>query len=122
MGAKASIYDKSIKLSNKGIEDIEADVKNVDLVAGFLSPKALDLSHNKISSIPPRICRSVAKAPAIIEHLRKVDLSNNSLKQVPNAFFLLVNMTKLKLDHNMLDTIPKKLASSLYNLEGRFCP
>lgn len=122
MGSKASIHDRRIQLGGKGIEDIENDVPNVDLFADYIGPRSLDLSHNKISDIPPRICRAVSRSTSIIENLLKIDLSHNRIKKLNNAFFLLVNLVKLKLDHNLLEAIPSKLASTLYKLEVSIYP
>ncbi len=117
MGAKASINDSSIRLSGQHIVDLEADVKNLDLFSSYVSPKLLDLHNNQISNIPPRICREVSKAFSLIEHLHEIDLSFNKLKNIPNSFFGLVNVKKLRLNSNLLESVPNKLAASLYQLE-----
>lgn len=116
MGAKATTEDTSIKLTNKGIVEVES-VKNFDLLFSFTKLRTINLKGNKITSLPPKLLRNLSSARAVIENLTTINLSHNRLKQVPNAFFLLVNVKCLHLNHNLLQSIPIRLAATLYQLE-----
>ncbi|CAN8032640.1 unnamed protein product [Ixodes persulcatus] len=63
-------------------------------------PKAtrLDLSCNKIASLPDAFCSLV--------HLKEVDLSKNRLKELPANFGRLNNIQRLDLYANNLTTLP----------------
>uniref|UniRef100_V5HJR7 Leucine-rich repeat protein soc-2 homolog n=1 Tax=Ixodes ricinus TaxID=34613 RepID=V5HJR7_IXORI len=63
-------------------------------------PKAtrLDLSCNKIASLPDAFCSLV--------HLKEVDLSKNRLKELPPNFGRLNNIQRLDLYANNLTTLP----------------
>ena len=69
----------------------------------------LDLSHKKITSIPPEI--------VILIYLHYLHLNNNQLTTIPPEIGNLENLETLDLHRNQLTTIPKEIGN-LANLES----
>ncbi|CAN7948007.1 unnamed protein product, partial [Ixodes hexagonus] len=90
---KSRIEGNSLDLSLSGLT--EPPVKELAEL-----PKAtrLDLSCNKIASLPDAFCSLV--------HLKEVDLSKNQLKELPANFGRLNNIQRLDLYANSLTTLP----------------
>eukprot|EP01128_Nolandella_sp_AFSM9_P005808 TRINITY_DN2880_c0_g1_i1.p1 TRINITY_DN2880_c0_g1~~TRINITY_DN2880_c0_g1_i1.p1 ORF type:complete len:412 (+),score=106.95 TRINITY_DN2880_c0_g1_i1:116-1237(+) len=117
MGSGASALDKQISLKKKGLRDLETDLKRLDLIEKMTRVEKIHLQNNKLTILSPKILKDVSQSPQLVECIREVNLHNNRLTLIPAAFFLLVNMTRLRLDHNMLDEVPPKLSTCLYKLE-----
>jgi len=117
MGANTSITDKRIILKNKGIRNLEADIKRYDLIRSLKSPRSIILSKNKIVVISPLICEELTKLKNVHDYLREINLSHNKIMVIPGALLQLVNIEILRLDHNEIEIIPPKLADCLYNLQ-----
>ncbi|HYP27434.1 MAG TPA: COR domain-containing protein [Blastocatellia bacterium] len=67
----------------------------------------LNLSNNKLTSLPPEIAR--------LTSLTVIDLSFNQLKTLPPEVTKLTNLTELNLSHNRLTTLPPEI-TKLTNL------
>ena len=74
----------------------------------FKDIKVLDLSYNKIISIPPEIGQLV--------NLQVLNLSNNNLTSIPPELGQLVNLQELDLSYNQLTSIPTEIGQ-LTNLQ-----
>uniref|UniRef100_A0A6I8PGZ7 Leucine-rich repeat-containing protein 59 n=1 Tax=Ornithorhynchus anatinus TaxID=9258 RepID=A0A6I8PGZ7_ORNAN len=81
-----------------------ADLNEVPVKELAALPKAtiLDLSCNKLTSLPSEFCG--------LTHLVKLDLSKNKLQQLPLDFGRLVNLQHLDLLSNKLVTLPVSFA------------
>lgn len=117
MGSNQSIYEKKINLKNKGLKNIDTDIKRFDLMKSFKSPKSLTLSYNKLTVLNPDICEEFSRLKNIHENLLELNLSHNKISFLPDTFLLLINLSNLRLDHNEIDIIPEKFADCLYNLQ-----
>lgn len=84
-------------------------------VASVATIRFLDLSHNVIRSIDPN---SLLKASNVV----RLDLSSNSLKELPEELCLLNKLEELYVTNNALSTLPKHLKSlqglKVLNLSG----
>ena len=97
----SSLLDKvslhpSLDLSFNLIEEIPLDLP---LCLPHLT--VLNLSHNKISSLPESIFGFI--------HLRLLDLSYNSLEEIPSALCSLRELRKLDLSHNIITKLPSNI-------------
>lgn len=63
----------------------------------------LSLCTNHLSCIPNNFSQHLS-------NLKRLDISNNNLKELPSSFNLLTKLEHLKLDHNEFQTLPKVLA------------
>jgi len=117
MGSNQSIYEKKINLKNKGLKNIDTDIKRYDMIKSFKSPKILILASNKLTVLNPTICDEFSKLKNVHEHLREVNISYNRIQVIPDAFLQLVNISRLQMDHNEIEVIPEKFADCLYNLQ-----
>lgn len=109
MGSSQSSLALSVKLSGKGIKDLEKDLKQPRLLPAFPKLETIDLSKNKIDHIPPSIQQDVQKSPLVIEHLAVLDLSKNRLSEVPECVYLLINLKDLNMAGNELVSISDRL-------------
>jgi len=89
MGSSQSSIALSVKLSGKGIKDLEKDLKQPHLLPAFPKLELIDLSKNKIEHIPPSIHQDLVKSHNVIEFLHTLDFSKNKLSEVPDTIFLL---------------------------------
>jgi hypothetical protein len=53
---------------------------------------------------------------AVQENLREISLSRNCIKEIPEEFLFLNNLSILRLDHNQIEIIPPRFGDSFYNL------
>jgi len=74
----------------------------------YLDITILDLSDNKITSIPEFIWSLVK--------LQKLNLSYNKITSIPNSIYSLIDLKILCLDYNQITSIPESI-SSLINLQ-----
>jgi len=72
-----------------------------DSIFGFLHLKELDVSHNNLLELPSSIC--------LLDKLRKMDLSNNQISRLPQGLEQLQSLEKLNLSNNPLQHIPLAL-------------
>jgi len=69
-----------------------------DSIFGFLHLEYLDLSFNNIETLPAGIC--------LLEKLKKLNLSNNKLKKLPTNIDQLTSLQKINLSCNQLEHLP----------------
>jgi len=69
-----------------------------DSIFGFLHLEHLDLSYNRLEVLPTGIC--------LLEKLKKLNLSNNQLKKLPSNIDQLVSLEKINLISNQLEHLP----------------
>lgn len=98
------------KLDGNELDLSLSDLNEVPVKELAALPKAtvLDLSCNKLSTLPSDFCG--------LTHLVKLDLSKNKLQQLPADFGRLVNLQHLDLLNNRLVTLPVSFAQ-LKNLK-----
>lgn len=98
------------KLDGNELDLSLSDLNEVPVKELAALPKAtvLDLSCNKLSTLPSDFCG--------LTHLVKLDLSKNKLQQLPADFGRLVNLQHLDLLNNKLVTLPVSFAQ-LKNLK-----
>uniref|UniRef100_A0A8D2DAR0 Leucine-rich repeat-containing protein 59 n=1 Tax=Sciurus vulgaris TaxID=55149 RepID=A0A8D2DAR0_SCIVU len=98
------------KLDGNELDLSLSDLNEVPVKELAALPKAtiLDLSCNKLSSLPSDFCG--------LTHLVKLDLSKNKLQHLPADFGRLVNLQHLDLLNNRLVTLPVSFAQ-LKNLK-----
>ncbi|XP_021095565.1 leucine-rich repeat-containing protein 59 isoform X1 [Heterocephalus glaber] len=98
------------KLDGNELDLSLSDLNEVPVKELAALPKAtiLDLSCNKLSTLPSDFCG--------LTHLVKLDLSKNKLQQLPSDFGRLVNLQHLDLLNNRLVTLPVSFAQ-LKNLK-----
>lgn len=98
------------KLDGNELDLSLSDLNEVPVKELAALPKAtvLDLSCNKLSTLPSDFCS--------LTHLVKLDLSKNKLQQLPADFGRLVNLQHLDLLNNRLVTLPVSFAQ-LKNLK-----
>uniref|UniRef100_A0A452UHI4 Leucine-rich repeat-containing protein 59 n=1 Tax=Ursus maritimus TaxID=29073 RepID=A0A452UHI4_URSMA len=92
------------KLDGNELDLSLSDLNEVPVKELAALPKAtvLDLSCNKLTSLPADFCS--------LTHLVKLDLSKNKLQQLPADFGRLVNLQHLDLLNNRLVTLPVSFA------------
>jgi len=69
-----------------------------DSIFGFLHLEHLDLSFNDIETLPDGIC--------LLENLKKLNLSNNSMRKLPKNIDQLSSLQKINLISNQLEHLP----------------
>lgn len=89
MGSTVSSSMIKVSLKDKGIKDIDVDVKNAHMLPSFSKLQELNVSQNKISEIPSSILSDLSKAPAVIESLTILNFNRNRLVEIPEAFYKL---------------------------------
>jgi Leucine-rich repeat (LRR) protein len=89
MGGSQSNLGIKVDLSNKGIRDLELETKQPRMLPTFPKLQHMNLSKNKIVSIPPNIVADLQKSPLVIEHLQTLNFSRNKLTNIPECLFLL---------------------------------
>lgn len=113
MGQKFSNENvEKIALKDKKIKVLEAD----DGITFYKKLKAASFKRNEISSISPALCKELRTIPKLTDTLVKLDLSRNSLKELPDEICLLTNLTRLHLEMNRLVKLPEEFPR-LYKLE-----
>ena len=65
--------------------------------------RELSLCFNHLPCIPNNFSQ-------YLSNLKRLDISNNNLEELPNSFYLLTKLEHLKLDYNKFQTLPKVLA------------
>lgn len=93
MGSGQSSAQLRVDLSKKGIKDIEKDLKYPHMLPAFSKLQELNLSKNKIVTIPEFINADLDKAPNVIEHLAVLNLAKNKLQEIPAPIFKLSMIT-----------------------------
>jgi len=109
MGSNTSSLSLKVDLSNKGIRDLEGDVKQPHLLLAFAKLEHLNLSKNKIEKVPESLVLDIQKAPKVVEYLAYLNFSKNKLSSIPEAVFLLVNLRELYLDHNDISILNDRI-------------
>lgn len=89
MGSNVSSGMIKVSLKDKGIKDIEKDVKNPHFLPTFSKLQELNVSKNKITDIPQSILNDVSKSTALIESLVHLNFNKNRLAEIPEAFYRL---------------------------------
>lgn len=88
MGSGFSASSKKVDLNGKGVKDLK-EVKNVQLLKETTSLEIIDLTKNKIESIPQFLRDDIATSPLLIENVVQLILKKNRLPEVPEPIFLL---------------------------------
>jgi len=88
---------KILNLSHNKIASIP------DSIFGFIHLEHLDLSFNIIELLPTSIC--------LLEKLRKLNLSNNHLRKLPTNIDQLASLEKINLISNQLEHLPISLGN-----------
>lgn len=89
MGSNQSTLALKLDLSGKGMKDLLTETKQPHILTAMPKLEHLNLSKNKLSSIPPEIAKDVEKAPKVIEYLQVLNLSKNKFTAIPDCVFLL---------------------------------
>ncbi|XP_063915623.1 leucine-rich repeat-containing protein 15-like [Zophobas morio] len=76
-----------------------------------ISIRSLDLSHNKLNEVPEEI---------FTESLTELSLNNNTLEDLPDAFFQLKNLTALDISGNSLKCVNGHNSNNLITYELTF--
>jgi hypothetical protein len=120
MGSSQSSLALKIDISGKGVKDIEKDLKQPHMLPAFPKLEQINLSKNKITSVPDSIFADIQKSPKVIEHLQVLNFSKNKLATIPDAIWLLVNIRELDLSSNEIVHINDKILTfyrlSLFNI------
>ena len=66
--------------------------------------KSLNFSLNMLTKLPSKLCRTT-----LASSLTFLDLSKNNLSGLPIAFGTMVSLVHVKLDDNMLSTLPSNI-------------
>ncbi len=96
---------KELDLKDRGITDVPANIDQLDQLV------RLNLSLNKIDSLPPQIgnlgisCRRVIITT--IANLKLLNLFNNKLKELPQEITKLENLENLNVSVNKLTSLPR---------------
>jgi len=98
MGASVSSITTKVDLSNKGIKNLELDVKQPRILPTFSSLQTLNLAKNKIETIPYFYTTELNKSPLVLESLVTVSLAKNRLKEIPDVLFLLGALLSVSLN------------------------
>ena len=85
----------SLNLSHNRLSSIP------DSIFGFLHLRELDVSHNNLSELPPSLC--------LLDKLRKMNASDNQISRLPHGLEQLQSLEKLNLSNNPLQHIPLAL-------------
>jgi len=85
----------SLNLSHNRLSSIP------DSIFGFLHLRELNVSHNNLSELPPSIC--------LLDKLRKMNVSDNQISRLPLGIEQLQSLEKLNLMNNPLLHIPLAL-------------
>ena len=115
-------YNQFRSLPNNGIFTLLHSLRNLTLTGNGISALVeeqfvglnldnLDLSGNKLSTINPNAFR-------YMPGLRRLDLSNNSLQNIPSYLFqpIAQSLYLLRISHNKLYELPDQLLSGLLKL------
>lgn len=89
MGGNQSTTVSKLDLSNKGLKDLEHDLKHPRLLPSFSRLVTINLSKNKIEKIPHFIVTDLLKVPLLIEQLTTLSLAKNKIAEIPDAVFTL---------------------------------
>ncbi|XP_065219900.1 leucine-rich repeat-containing protein 59 [Planococcus citri] len=90
---KDRIKNGELNLSSCGLKEIP-----LKEIAGLKHVISLNLSNNKIASIP--------KGLGTVTHLQRIDLSKNQIKGLPDGIGNLTNLKYFNLSKNQLATLP----------------
>eukprot|EP01125_Pyxidicula_operculata_P004400 TRINITY_DN1674_c0_g1_i1.p1 TRINITY_DN1674_c0_g1~~TRINITY_DN1674_c0_g1_i1.p1 ORF type:complete len:415 (-),score=66.52 TRINITY_DN1674_c0_g1_i1:133-1377(-) len=116
MGSKVSSLSTHVRYKDKKLKDLNT-LENIHLVSLFTKLEYVDLHKNKLAEIPEKVCIDMKKNANLVEYLVEVDLSFNRIKQLPDAFFVLINLRRLNVSNNQLGEFNPKLCL-FYRLES----
>eukprot|EP01126_Amoeba_proteus_P014027 TRINITY_DN16068_c0_g1_i5.p1 TRINITY_DN16068_c0_g1~~TRINITY_DN16068_c0_g1_i5.p1 ORF type:complete len:314 (-),score=42.66 TRINITY_DN16068_c0_g1_i5:168-1109(-) len=117
MGSSITIYDSTIKLQKKKLQDLEdIPMTRRAMISSWKKPQRVLMEGHNLETLSPAIIQTVVSTPAWIEHLREVSVTNCHLKTIPQDFWKLVNLTVLKLSHNELVSVSNYIGENLYRL------
>ena len=98
------------------MQDLESDVKRLEMIKDLTRVEKIQLQRNKLVQLSARVCGDFAANVRVVEHLRELCLQHNRLRALPDALCLLVNVQQLRVDHNELEELPLKLGACMYQL------
>lgn len=90
----AKTLAESLDLSNLGLKEFPPKIAPLPFL------KTLDISNNEISCLPTRF-------ESFFEHIKEINLSNNSLTNIPDWFQKLENLIHLNLTGNKITKVSK---------------
>lgn len=101
----AKITDKKLDLEGLGLVEVPEEIEN------FADLETLSFKHNKISVVPPSLCR--------LPKLHQLRLGRNQIEDLPDEMRYLQSLRSLYLSNNKLGILPKACLqlTNLHTLE-----